>query len=207
MAASYKIESLLSARLFVNPQLVGERVHFLSDVSGKISLYAMDRAGSVPEPLLPPDIALQNPALMNGHSSYVFQKLGGILVLIDRDGDENYQPNLIPLDGGLPKPVLGERFRGKQVNAVHCDAERNVIALFVDPRTSPLIESNLLELETMELTDLGTSLYGNYFSGANEDYSRILLLDSYTTADITVYLWEKGAAGRRLLYGSRARSR
>jgi len=68
----FKIESLLAARLFVSPQLAGDRIYFLSDLSGRISLYAMDRAGSVPEPLLPPDIALQNPALMNGASFFVF---------------------------------------------------------------------------------------------------------------------------------------
>jgi hypothetical protein len=133
---TFKIESLLAARLFVSPQLAGDRIYFLSDLSGRISLYAMDRAGSVPEPLLPPDIALQNPALMNGASFFVFPQLGKILVLIDQDGDENYQPALIPLDGGLPGPVLSERFKGKQVNVLHCDAERSLVALFVDPRTT-----------------------------------------------------------------------
>jgi pimeloyl-ACP methyl ester carboxylesterase len=201
MTTLFKIESLLSARLFVSPQLAGDRIYFLSDLSGRISLYAMDRGGSVPEPLLPPDVALQNPALMNGESFYVFPRLGKILVLIDQDGDENYQPSLIPLDGGLPEPVLAERFKGQQVNVLHCDVERNLAALFVDPRTSPLNESYLLNLETMELTDLGTSLYGNYYTGANGDYSRIVLVDSYTSADHAVYLWEKGAGGRKLLYG------
>jgi pimeloyl-ACP methyl ester carboxylesterase len=198
---TFRIESLLAARLFVSPQLAGDRIYFLSDLSGRISLYAMDRAGSVPEPLLPSDIALQNPALMNGESFYVFPKLGKILVLIDQDGDENYQPALIPLDGGLPEPVLPERFKGQQVNVFHCDAERNLAALSVDPRTSPLNESYLLNLETMELTDLGTSLYGNYYTGANADYTRIVLIDGYTAADNTVYLWENGAGGRKLLYG------
>jgi len=198
---TYRIESLLAARLFVSPQLAGDRIYFLSDLSGRISLYVMDRGGSVPEPLLPPDIALQNPALMNGKSFYVFRRLGKILVLIDQDGDENYQLNLIPLDGGVPEPILAERFAGQQVNVLHCDAERNLVALFVDPRTSPLNETYLLDLETMELTGLGTSLYGNYYSGANADYSRVVLVDNYTSADNTVYLWEKGAGGRRLLYG------
>ncbi|MBN1137768.1 MAG: S9 family peptidase, partial [Anaerolineae bacterium] len=198
---TFKIESLLAARLFVSPRLAGDRIYFLSDLSGRISLYAMDRAGSVPEPLLPPDIALQNPALMNGESFYVFPKLGKILVMIDQDGDENYQLNLIPLDGGLPEAVLVERFKGKQVNVLHCDAERNLVALFVDPRTSPLNESYLLNLETMELTDLGVSLYGNYYTGANADYTRIILVDSYTAADHAVYLWEKDVGRRKLLYG------
>ncbi|MEI6308734.1 MAG: S9 family peptidase, partial [bacterium] len=86
----FRIESLLSARLFLSPQLVGERIYFLSDLSGRISLYVMDKGGSVPEPLLPRDIALQNPFQMGGEPFFVFPKLGKILVMIDKDGDENY---------------------------------------------------------------------------------------------------------------------
>jgi hypothetical protein len=82
-----KIESLLSARLFLVPQTVGKRAWFVSNLSGKLSLYAMDLGGSVPEPLLPPDIALQNPELVGGHSFCVLPGLGRLLVMIDRDGD------------------------------------------------------------------------------------------------------------------------
>jgi hypothetical protein len=66
MAAKYGVESLLAARLFLSPQLVGNRLFFISDLSGRLNLYAMDHGGSVPEPLLPRDIALQNPLLMYG---------------------------------------------------------------------------------------------------------------------------------------------
>ena len=93
-----RIESLLSARLFVAPQSVGDRLFFLSNLSGHLSLYSMDFGGSVPEPLLPPHIALQNPDLMNGSSFVVFPQLGKILVMIDQNGDENYQPMVIPMD-------------------------------------------------------------------------------------------------------------
>ena len=50
-----RIESLLAARLFLAPQLVGDRIYFLSNLSGRLSLYVMDHGGSVPEPLLPPE--------------------------------------------------------------------------------------------------------------------------------------------------------
>jgi hypothetical protein len=173
MTSPFKIESLLSARLFLSPQLVGDRIFFLSDLSGRISLYAMDKGGSVPEPFLPPDIALQNPTLMNGESFYVFAKLDRALVMIDQDGDENYQPCFVPLDGGLPEPVLGDRFEGQQVNCLHCDPERNLVVFQVDPRTSPINESYLVNLETLELIELGTSMYGNYYSGASDDYAKI----------------------------------
>jgi hypothetical protein len=59
-----KIESLLSARLFLVPQLVEDKIYFLSNLSGRLSLYRMNYGGGIPEPLLPPDIALQNPHLM-----------------------------------------------------------------------------------------------------------------------------------------------
>src|SRR3972149_8194999 len=99
-----RIESLLSARLFLQPQVVGDRIFFESNLGGQISLYAMDAGGSVPEPLIPPDLALQNPHLLPGPPYYVFPKLKKILLSLDHNGDENYQPMLVPIDGGLPEP-------------------------------------------------------------------------------------------------------
>jgi hypothetical protein len=130
-----------------------------------MSLYAMDKGGSVPEPLLPPNIALQNPALMNGHSFYVFPNLDKVLIMIDRDGDENYQPCTVRLDGGIPEALFPNRFEGQQVNLVHCDPERDLACLAVDPRTSPLNESFLVDLGTRQLTSLGTSLYRRLLMG------------------------------------------
>jgi Tol biopolymer transport system component len=43
----FRIESLLSARLFLSPQIVGDRIYFISDLSGRLSLYAMNKGGSV----------------------------------------------------------------------------------------------------------------------------------------------------------------
>ncbi len=67
MKTGGRIESLLSARLFLNPQLAGDKLYFISDLAGRLSLYRMDVGGSVPEPLLPPGIALQNPELLGGY--------------------------------------------------------------------------------------------------------------------------------------------
>ena len=67
-----RIESLLSARQFVGPQLVGERIFFLSNLSGHLSLYSMEYGGSIPEPLLPPHVALQDPHHLPGKSFVVF---------------------------------------------------------------------------------------------------------------------------------------
>src|SRR5689334_18343587 len=107
------IDTLLSARIFAVPQTAGNRITFISNLGGHMSLYAMDHGGSVPEPLLPPQIALQNPHLLKDSGLWsfaVFPKLGQILVMIDHDGDENYQPMLIPIDGGIPEHAFPGKF-------------------------------------------------------------------------------------------------
>ncbi len=201
MPNTFRIESLLSARLFLSPQIVGDRIYFISDLSGRLSLYAMNKGGSVPEPLLPPDIALQNPVLMGGESFYVFPKLKRILVMIDRDGDENYQPCFIPIEGGTPEPVFGDQFKGQQVHCHHCDSEKNIAFFQVDPRTSPVHQTYRVDLQKLKLDDLGTSLYGNWVAGVNKEHSKFILIDSYTAGDNVVYLRERGDRERTLLYG------
>ena len=116
-----RIESLLSARLFLSPQLADDRLYFVSDLAGRLSLYAMDAAGGVPEPLLPPGIALQNPELVGGHPFFVLPDHGRIVVMIDHDGDEVYEPLVIPLEGGFPEPLNAEAFGGKRSHLVHVD--------------------------------------------------------------------------------------
>ena len=54
----YPVESILSARQVVSPQLAGDYVYFVSDMSGIMSLYRMKKTGSFPERLLP--AGLQN---------------------------------------------------------------------------------------------------------------------------------------------------
>jgi hypothetical protein len=116
-----RIESFLSARLFLSPHLVDDRIYFISNLSGRLSLYAMDYSGSVPEPLLPPGIALQNPHLIGGKSYFVFPKIGKILVMLDNDGDENYQPMSIPIAGGYPEPLFNNFFENYRVHLGECD--------------------------------------------------------------------------------------
>lgn len=201
MVQTFRIESLLSARLFLSPQLVGNRIFFISDLSGRLSLYAMDRGGSVPEPLLPPDIALQNPTLMGGVPFYVFPKLKKILVMIDRDGDENYQPCFIPIDGGIPEPVFGDDFKDQQVHCSNCDNEKNIAYFQVDPRTSPVHKTYKVDLAKRKLEDLGESLYGNWVDGVNKEHSKFVLVDGYTIGDNVLYIRERGDKERTLLYG------
>jgi len=116
-----RIESLLSARVFVEPQLADDRLYFVSNLSGHLSLYAMDASGGVPEPLLPPQIALQNPELLGGYPFYVLPALGRILVMIDHDGDENYEPYGVPVEGGFPAPVADDPFAAHRSHLVDVD--------------------------------------------------------------------------------------
>ena len=114
MTAQFRVESLLSARIFVEPQISGNQLYFISDSSGRMSLYRMQIGGSVPQPLLPPDIALPNPHHLEGNIVFrVLPRLGKILLMLDQDGDENYQPMFLPIDGGIPEAIFGERFASR----------------------------------------------------------------------------------------------
>jgi acetyl esterase/lipase len=198
----YRIESLLSARQFVHPQVVGDRLYFVSDLSGRLSLYVMDVRGSVPEPLLPPDIALPNPHHLDSAVAFeVLPTLGQILLMLDRDGDENYQPMFLPIEGGRPQPVFGGRFAGQQVFCAFCDPERLLALFTVDPRNSPIYTTLRADLATLETVDLGSSLYANAPAGHNADLSTVLLADEYTFGDVALYRWQEGEDERRLLFG------
>lgn len=200
MNPNFRIESLLAARQFLVPQLVGERLYFVSDLSGRLSLYVMGVGGSVPEPLLPPQIALQSPHHLPG-LFYVLPKLGKILVMIDQDGDENYQPMFIPIEGGMPTPIFGPRFAGQQVICAKCDQERNLALFGIDPRTEPIHHTLLVDLTTLAITDLSSSAYGNFPDAVHADYAQVILADSYTMGDAVLYLWQAGQGERKLLYG------
>jgi pimeloyl-ACP methyl ester carboxylesterase len=197
---TYRIESLLSSRTFAAPQRVGRRLYFVSNLAGANSLYAMDFGGSVPEPLLPPDLALQNPTLLEGWPFYVFPGLGKIVVILDKDGDENYQPMVIPLDGGQPEPAFGGRLENHRVHLVRADAQRGVLYLTGDRRDQPLYESFRGDLGRGELTLLGGSPYFHVVSGVSSDHRRVVLVDAYTGGDHALFLWEEGK-GERLLFG------
>ncbi len=196
-----RIESLLVARQFLVPQVVGQRLFFVSNLSGRLSLYAMDYGGSVPEPLLPPQIALQNPELLGGYAFYVFPKLGKILVTIDNDGDEHYQPMLIPLEGGFPEPAFGDQLANYRVRCVKCDPERNIVYLHAEVQQEARNEAYRGDLTSGVLEKLGESVHGCFADAFNSDHSKVVLLDGYTVGDHVLYLWEEGRGERRPLYG------
>jgi pimeloyl-ACP methyl ester carboxylesterase len=197
------IESLLAARLFLSPKLLGNRLFFLSNLGqgGHLSLYAMDTGGSVPEPLLPARIAVPNPELAEGEVFALFPKLGKILLMLDRDGDENYQPMLIPLSGGIPEPAFGSAFDGYRVRCLESDSERNLAYLNAESRGERMYVSFQANLESGELVKLGQHLWGSSVDGVNADHTNVILVDGYAEGDHTLYQWRAGYPSSKLLYG------
>jgi dipeptidyl aminopeptidase/acylaminoacyl peptidase len=198
----YSIHSFLSARLFLAPRLVGERIYFISNLSGRLSLYAMNFGGSVPEPLLPPEIAMQNPDLVDGESFYVFPALGKIIVNLDSDGDENYQPMEIPLAGGFPTLCFNGFFAGYRLHIVGCDQKSNKLFLIAESRREGLQSTYLGDLATGELIKLEENPWGAFPGDHDEGYQKVVLAEGYTTGDVILKLWQAGSAEKPILYGA-----
>ncbi len=197
-----RIESLLSARLFLVPQLVEDKIYFVSNLNGRNSLYVMDEGGSVPTPLLPPHIALQNPHLMQGRLFNVFPKLGKILVMVDQDGDEVYQPNFIPLDGGYPEPLFADVMPDFQVMAAAEDLENNIIYFLGQSRSQQLIVSWRANLETMTLTKISEGMFGMFPDGRSDNHSQYILLEQFGMGDHVLYRYNGGDESPSLLWGT-----
>lgn len=199
--AARRIESLLSARLFLEPQLAAGRLYFISNLSGHLSLYAMDAEGGVPEPLLPPQLALPNPELVGGESFHVLPDIDRIVVMIDADGDENYEPHVIPLAGGFPEPLAEETFGGRRTALIDVDAKTATAYFNAQSREESMMYAIRADLATGETEELGSSPYGAFVAAWTADHARVFLVDGYTRGDTVLY--EAAAdGGRTMLYGT-----
>lgn len=198
--SAQRIESLLSARLFVQPQLRDGRLYFVSNLSGRLSLYAMDEAGGVPEPLLPPQIALQNPELIGGLSFSVLPGLDRIVVMLDRDGDENYRPFLIPLEGGFPEPLAPATFDDHRSHLLDVDVGPGIAYFAAESRSESMIHAFRCDLGAGRVEKLGQSPYGALPVAWSRDHSRVVLADQYLIGDVVLY--EPQPEARRVLYGT-----
>ena len=191
-----RIESLLSARLFLEPQLADDTIYFVSNLAGHLSLYSMDAGGGVPMPLLPPQIALQNPELVGGDLFHVVPNLDRILVMIDRDGDENYEPFVVPLEGGFPEP-LAPVFAGRRSHLVDVDTGPGIAYFAAESREASVISGLRVELQSGEVEALGESPYGAIPVAFTPDHARVVLSDQYMVGDVVLY--ERDTAGERLM--------
>jgi pimeloyl-ACP methyl ester carboxylesterase len=196
-----RIESLLSARLHVEPQLRGGRITFVSNLSGHLSLYAMDDTGGVPEPLLPPQIALQNPELVGGYLYHVLPAFGQIVLMIDSDGDENYVPHVIPIDGGFPEPLAGETFAGGRSHLLHVQDATGTAYFAMESREESSTTAVRVDLASGAAETIWQSAYGAYLAAETVDGSRTILADGYTMGDIVLYEVDDSGE-RRMLFGT-----
>ena len=59
------VESLLAATLYLSQRFAGDRLSFVSNRTGHMSLFSMPLAGDEPTQLIPADIALPSPKVMH----------------------------------------------------------------------------------------------------------------------------------------------
>lgn len=200
--SSNRIESLLSARLFLNPQLAGERLYFVSNLAGRMSLYGMDVGGSIPDPLLPAAIALQNPELLMGQPFYVLPELDRIVVMVDSGRDENYQPLVIPLEGGFPEPLNDEALGGRRSHLVDVDLETAIGYFVAESREEATLYAVRVDLTTGAAETLGQSTYGAVPVAWTPDHDRVVLADEYTAGDSVLYEHDPDTGARSPIFGT-----
>ncbi len=128
---------------------------------------------------------------------------GKIVVVLDNNGDENMQPCVVPIGGGDPEPLFGDRFAGQQVMLIRLDSDGRG-RILVDPRKRPDLEAYEFDLTQPDagLHLLGTSKYGYLPAGRDDDGGRYLIVDEYLPRDTTLWLWERSTRERRLLRGT-----
>ncbi|HEX8598137.1 MAG TPA: prolyl oligopeptidase family serine peptidase [Chloroflexia bacterium] len=196
-----RIESLLSARLFLAPQLWKDRIYFISNISGKFSLYVMDYGGSVPEPLLPPDISLQNPELLGGLSYWVFPKLGKIMVTVDKDGDEKYRPMLIPMEGGFPEEAFPQ-ITDTRIFSQHGPHGSTRLYLTCESLKEALNWAYVGDLEDGSARQVYESKWGAYGGDVNDAETLLVLAEGYTVGDVILRLADLEKNEAQVIYGT-----
>ena len=162
----------------------------------------MDASGGVPEPLLPPQIALQNPELVGGELFHVLAELGQILVMIDSDGDENYVPHVIPLEGGFPEPLAEEAFANGRSHLVDVDDEAEIAYFTVESREESVDDGGpRRSRDAARPRRLWQSPYGAFVAAWTPDHSRWSSMDGYTMGDVVLYEVDDAGA-RSMLFGT-----
>ena len=199
-----RIESFLAARLFLNPQWAGEHLYFISNLSGKLSLYRMPENGGVPQPLLPPDIALFTPELMGGDPYRVFPSLGLIVVMLDRDGNEEYAPHVIPLDGGFPEPLLPDLFAGQRSHMSYSDGPGALAVFDCESLAEAVNTAWLVQIDNRTVLKLAESGHSMGAAGVSLSGDTVALLEGYTVGDSTLSVWTRGGGLKRLYEIGRA---
>lgn len=196
-----RIESLLSARLFLSAQLWNERIYFISNISGRFSLYSMPYAGGVPEPLLPPHIALQNPELTEGTSFWVYPDLGKIMVVIDKDGDEVYRPMLIPIEGGFPEAAFPDMEDARTYSRNGPDRSTKLYMMAAS-LTESMNRTYIGDLTSGQTDEVAQSKWGIFPAAVNDAETMIVLAEGYTIGDSVLRLLQVAGGTSTTIYGT-----
>ncbi len=115
--------------------------------------------------------------------------------MIDHDGDENYEPFVIPLDGGFPEPLAEESFRGRRSSLLDVDPETATAYFNAQSREEAMEFALRVDLESGQVEEVGRSMYGAYVGAWTPDHSRVFLVDGYSAGDVVLY--ELAADGSR----------
>src|SRR5262249_10924763 len=113
------------------------------------------------------------------------------LVMLDHDGDENYQPMLVPIQGGFPTPAF-DGLSDKRVHAFEPDEERGIVYLSAESRSEPLNFVYRGDLAGRSLHELTRSRWSREPIAVSSDHKRVALVESYTAGDSVLYLWSDG---------------
>jgi dienelactone hydrolase len=139
--------------------------------------------------------------LIGGYSFFVLPGLDQVVVMLDRDGDENYKPFVIPLEGGFPEPLAGTAFDGYRSHLIDVDPDAAIAYFAAESRQESLIYGLRCDLRSAEVERLGQSPYGAFPVAWSSDHSRVVLSDQYLLGD--TILWEPdGNGARRILHGT-----
>ena len=120
--------------------------------------------------------------------------------MLDSDGDENYVPHVVPIDGGFPEPLADAIFAGGRAHLVEVDDEAEIAYFAVESRQEPSIAAVRVELASADAEELWRSPYGAFVAGFTPDHSRVILSDGYTVGDVVLYEIDESGE-RRMLYG------
>ena len=204
MHPSFKIESLLAARLFLSPQLVGRPPLLPQQPVGPAEPV---RHGSDRERARAAAAARRraDDAGAAGRRAVLRLPEAGQGAGDDRPERRRELPAPFrPAGRRHPGSLLfGDRFAGQQLVCSHCDPERNIAIFSVDPRTDPVQHSFLVDLATLAIDGPGQQPLRQLLRGRE----RRLLADrpgaTATPRAITCHLplGRRRRGERKLLFG------
>ena len=121
--------------------------------------------------------------------------------MLDHDGDENYEPFLIPIDGGFPSRSRPRRSRTHARTSSTSTSMRGSRTSRSSRATEPMVYARRCDFATGAVETLGQSPYGAFPVAYSSDHSRVVLGDQYLPGDVLLYEPDANG-GRAILYGT-----